>query len=256
MTVTVAITIDGITREGIGTGLADSEMGIKKAEHDALKRAAVKFGIARGLYHKESEIIEREGSVGDKKDDSGFPSNPLANGLSDLVTPKQLGMINAVAREKGYDPDEECRKLLQCGADELSRRAASCFIGHLQQLDQRTFAPTSGANNETHSDQAERWRKEMADGYAEVGLDPSKVLAEYDTRCNMIDDKRNAHTATMKKILLKKIEQVKHVFADSQWTSSDIAKELKKHGITGAIENAKPEAINSIWADYKQARMI
>ncbi len=43
MTVTVAITIDGITREGIGTGRAGSETGIKKAEHDALKRAAVKL---------------------------------------------------------------------------------------------------------------------------------------------------------------------------------------------------------------------
>ena len=30
-TVTVAITIDNITREGIGTGLAGSEMGIKKS---------------------------------------------------------------------------------------------------------------------------------------------------------------------------------------------------------------------------------
>ena len=62
MTVTVAITIDGVTREGIGTGLAESEMGIKKAEHDALKRAAVKFGIARELYRKESDVIEREGA--------------------------------------------------------------------------------------------------------------------------------------------------------------------------------------------------
>jgi hypothetical protein len=53
--VTAAITIDGVTREGIGTGYADSEMGIKKAEHDALKRAAVKFGIARELYQKESD---------------------------------------------------------------------------------------------------------------------------------------------------------------------------------------------------------
>ena len=47
VTVTVAITIDGVTREWIGTGKAISETGIKKAEHDALKRAAVKFGIAR-----------------------------------------------------------------------------------------------------------------------------------------------------------------------------------------------------------------
>lgn len=35
--VAVAITIDGVTREGIGTGGAeDSELAVKKAEHDAL----------------------------------------------------------------------------------------------------------------------------------------------------------------------------------------------------------------------------
>src|SRR5215203_4299151 len=59
MTVTVAITIDGVTREGIGTGSALNDMGIKKAEHDALKRAAVKFGIARDLYKREFDAIER-----------------------------------------------------------------------------------------------------------------------------------------------------------------------------------------------------
>ena len=57
ITVTVAITIDGVTREGIGTGKAISETGIKKAEHDALKRAAVKFGIARELYKKEFDSM-------------------------------------------------------------------------------------------------------------------------------------------------------------------------------------------------------
>ncbi|MCA1638211.1 MAG: SWIM zinc finger family protein, partial [Acidobacteria bacterium] len=89
-TVTVAITIDGVTREGIGTGTAESELGIKKAEHDALKRAAVKFGIARDLYKKESDTIEREGAVPTPTQD-GFPANPIAKTLSDLVTAKQLG---------------------------------------------------------------------------------------------------------------------------------------------------------------------
>ncbi len=51
--VTAAITIDGVTREGVGTGNAENETGIKKAEHDALKRAAIKFGIARELYQRE-----------------------------------------------------------------------------------------------------------------------------------------------------------------------------------------------------------
>src|SRR5687768_9032485 len=92
MTVIVAITIDGVTREGIGTGLAQSEMGIKKAEHDALKRAAVKFGIARELYKKESDAIEREGSTTANGSSDGFPSEPVARSLGELVTARQLGM--------------------------------------------------------------------------------------------------------------------------------------------------------------------
>jgi len=133
-TVTVAITIDGVTREGIGTGTADSELGIKKAEHDALKRAAVKFGIARDLYKKESDAIERDGAVPTPTDGGGYPSNPIARSLSDLVTAKQLGMIRALARELGVDPDEECGSVMNCKTDELSRKAASSLIQHLQDL--------------------------------------------------------------------------------------------------------------------------
>jgi hypothetical protein len=135
VTVIVAITVDGVTREGLGTGLAESEMGIKKAEHDALKRAAVKFGIARELYKKESDVIEREGSIPPNNDGGGnFPANPIAKSLSDLVTAKQLGMIRAISREIGIDADEECQTVLSCKTDELSKKAASSLIAHLQVL--------------------------------------------------------------------------------------------------------------------------
>jgi len=130
--VTAAITIDGVTREGVGTGTAESEMGIKKAEHDALKRAAVKFGIARELYQRESEVIEKEGTA----PQSQFPRDPLAKSMADLVTPKQLGMIRALAREAGVDVEEECQSVLRCKTDELSKRAASSFIDHLKGLQQ------------------------------------------------------------------------------------------------------------------------
>jgi hypothetical protein len=133
-TVTVAITIDGITREGIGTGNAETELGIKKAEHDALKRAAVKFGIARDLYKKESDTIEREGAVPTPSNDGGFPSNPIAKSLSDLVTAKQLGMIRAISREIGVDADQECQNAMNCKTDELSKKAGSSFIQHLQDM--------------------------------------------------------------------------------------------------------------------------
>lgn len=129
--VIVAITIDDVTREGIGTGVADSEMGIKKAEHDALKRAAVKFGIARDLYRKESDTIEREGSV-PAQNNNEFPANPIAKSLGDLVTAKQLGMIRALGREKGLAIEDECQSVMQCRTDELSKKAASSFIQHLQ----------------------------------------------------------------------------------------------------------------------------
>lgn len=129
--VTAAITIDGVTREGVGTGTADSEMGIKKAEHDALKRAAVKFGIARELYQRESEVIEKEGAAPAA---GQFPRDPLAKSMADLVTPKQLGMIRALAREAGLDVEEECQSVLRCKTDELSKRAASAFIDHLKGL--------------------------------------------------------------------------------------------------------------------------
>lgn len=126
--VTVAITIDGVTREGIGTGSARSETGIKKAEHDALKRAAVKFGIARDLYKKEADAIDSEESA------PAFPADPVATTLADMVTTKQLGMIRAVAREAAIDADKECLEMLNCRVSELSRRAASSLIDHLRAL--------------------------------------------------------------------------------------------------------------------------
>lgn len=125
--VTVAITIDSVTREGIGTGSARTETGIKKAEHDALKRAAVKFGIARDLYKRDVDAVEPEKSP-------EFPSDPVAKTLADMVTTKQLGMIRAVAREAAVDADKECLDILNCRVSELSRKAASALIDHLREL--------------------------------------------------------------------------------------------------------------------------
>lgn len=129
--VTAAITIHGVTREGVGTGTAENEAGIKKAEHDALKRAALKFGIAREVYGPESEYIEADGAADAP---SQTPRDPRANTLSDMITPKQLGMVRALAREAGVDPDEASLDFLKVRAEELSKRAASSLIDHLREL--------------------------------------------------------------------------------------------------------------------------
>jgi len=135
--VIVALTIDGVTREGVGTGASDSEVGIKKAEHDALKRAAVKFGIARELYKKEEEIVERfytEETQAESAVARNVPQNPIATNMGDMITGRQLGMIRALAREAGVNYEEETAKLMNCKTDELSKRAASFLITHLQSL--------------------------------------------------------------------------------------------------------------------------
>lgn len=139
VTVTVAITIDGVTREGIGTGKAQTETGIKKAEHDALKRAAVKFGIARELYKKEFDSIEQDDHPpADELQPAGVP---IAKSLGDIITGKQLGMIRAIAREVNTDAEKECDQMFHCAVGELSKRAASDLIDHLQNLRRNAAVP-------------------------------------------------------------------------------------------------------------------
>lgn len=124
--VTAAITIDGVTREGIGTGEAIDEKGIKKAEHDALKRAAVKFGVARELYRKVEEF---PGAAPAREQ---APADPVARTLTDLVTPKQLGAIRAIANAAGINAEARALELFNCRPEELTKKAASTLIDELK----------------------------------------------------------------------------------------------------------------------------
>lgn len=130
--VIASLTIGGITREGVGTGAGSNETGIKKAEHDALKRAAVKFGIARDLYQREGEAgADAEG----KANRSSVPfvsdapiNDPVAKGMDDLITPKQLGMIRRLAQDLHIDAEAECHAMYRCNVEDLNKRAASKLI--------------------------------------------------------------------------------------------------------------------------------
>jgi hypothetical protein len=122
--VTAAITIKGVTRCGVGVGSALDERGIKRAEHDALKRAAIKFGLARELYrgsrrHKTDSVVD----LAQKKDSSWEP-----------VTQRQLAAIYAIARAKSLDATLEAMALFQCEPEQLSRSAASRLIDHLKNV--------------------------------------------------------------------------------------------------------------------------
>jgi hypothetical protein len=146
--VTAAITINGVTREGVGTGTAGSETGIKKAESDALKRAARMFGVGRDLYKDldEDEANSRQtqptmsssatGSAANERQTSGqqqgFAFDPLAHSTEDMVTPRQLVAIRAIANSIGVEAEAECQRMFKCDIKEISRRAASAFIDHLK----------------------------------------------------------------------------------------------------------------------------
>lgn len=125
--VTASITIDGVTREGIGTGEAIDEKGIKKAEHDALKRAAVKFGIARYLYRDHDD--EGDDAARKRAVDN---ADPVARTLTDLLTPKQVVAIRAIANAAGVDAEKRALEMFNARPEELTKKAASTLIDDLK----------------------------------------------------------------------------------------------------------------------------
>jgi hypothetical protein len=133
--VTASITISGVTREGIGTGESTDEKGIKKAEHDALKRAAVKFGVARELYRKDES---------ESASSTITPEQAVARTIADLVTPKQLVAIRAIANATGVDAERRSLELYNCKPEELTKKAASALIDDLK------------ANRDSETQQARR----------------------------------------------------------------------------------------------------
>lgn len=199
-----AITIAGVRRMGAGTGPSYTETGIKKAESDALKRAARMFGIARELYTDDApdtqqqsaprsfEQVEQranqqyqqnvqapaqqprqEHGAGQRtaanpmyqqqpppqqqvytqnpsngqqpapqqqRQAGGFPQNCLAQSPEDLITPRQLVAVRAIANSSGLEAETEIQRLTGCNLLNISRRAASAFIDHLKKGPQTNSA--------------------------------------------------------------------------------------------------------------------
>ncbi len=116
--VTAAITIKGVTRCGVGVGSATDETGIKRAETDALRRAAVKFGLARSLYYR-GDAKRRIRAVSDSESPA---------------TEKQLAAIYAIAKAKSLDVQLESHALFREEPEKLTRSRASELIDHLRNV--------------------------------------------------------------------------------------------------------------------------
>lgn len=142
----------GHSSETKGDGYVNKTSHLENCETSAIGRALANLGfeIKKGIASREEmqkiqrmneqENRQRSNQQGTQEINTnfggytdGFPDNPIARSLSDLVTAKQLGMIRALARELGIDPDEECQAVMKINTDELSKKAASAFIKYLQE---------------------------------------------------------------------------------------------------------------------------
>ena len=65
-------------------------------------------------------------------DDKRVAIYPFATTLLDLVTAEQLRVLRQSAKRAGVDLEAECQKYLHCTTADLSTRAASAFIQHLE----------------------------------------------------------------------------------------------------------------------------
>jgi hypothetical protein len=113
---------------------------VEVCETSAVGRALALLGFetTRGIASRE-EVVRSQAKAeytghGAPPQQPPPPQNAQAQSMADLVTPKQLGMIRALAREAGVDADEECILVYQIRTEELSKRAASGFIDHLKGL--------------------------------------------------------------------------------------------------------------------------
>ncbi|MGA9773225.1 MAG: hypothetical protein WBV94_29610 [Blastocatellia bacterium] len=62
------------------------------------------------------------------------PDNPIARSMADLVTPKQLVAIRAIANSQGVGAEAKCLELLKCRPEQLNKKTASWFIDELKKM--------------------------------------------------------------------------------------------------------------------------
>jgi hypothetical protein len=131
--VIAGITIDNIRREGIGTGIPNGEVGLYKAEQEALKRAASKFSIVRNLFQQEAISANNGFGFAPKLQD--LPKDPVAKSMAELITPTQLATLNKVI-DSSTSIESEFYKIIKCKPEELSKKAAFILIDHLRSFQQ------------------------------------------------------------------------------------------------------------------------
>lgn len=140
--VVAAVTVDNVTRLGTGWG-ALGAAGVRKAEDEALKKAATRFrAVALALMEAGGGDPHGGGAAGETAAGrlSKLRGRPEAKSQTTTATPKQLERLRRLERELGLAEDERAQLLFGCAAAVLAKRFASVLLLHLEEeLDELTY---------------------------------------------------------------------------------------------------------------------
>lgn len=140
--VTVRLTLYGVSREGIGTG-----SDYKGAEHDALKRAASHFGLGRDLYSMEIRVEDSQSggysNQFSRQQQSGGGQSHQQQGGGDNrqlrmknpnaeATLKQRDAVEKIGYREGFNTPEEFCEQYQFDWETLTMGQAGEIISQAQ----------------------------------------------------------------------------------------------------------------------------
>ena len=127
------MTIPGLgTRAGTGVQkLAGGEDMWKGAASDCLKKCATLFNVGIDLYGPDLEAGEVPNLPPRARTTT---QNAIPAESGDGITDKQMGMIRALAEQKGVDPQTVRSMHNKPSAKDLTRQEASALITRLQEL--------------------------------------------------------------------------------------------------------------------------
>ena len=98
------------------------------------------FGDRRGDQEFDDDLYRDEDGSNDSSRRTGNntpaapPRDPIARGLSNLISPNQLALINKLAKRLNLNPESACREMYQANLNEISRKAASALIERLNTM--------------------------------------------------------------------------------------------------------------------------
>ncbi len=189
-----------------------------------------------------------------------FDGNPIAKSLNDLVTRKQLGMIRAIAREIGVDEELKSDELFTCKLDELSKKAASHFIGHLQHLQKETEINNPKSAKVLVTDPIENELRNNLIGitanlkYNEASA--NAALAKFDN-LQTIELKRNYTAEMTGKLRAYRINLIEDCYKRNDWNEAMQAGfELRNGEFDCGLALATNDAVEMYFNYLVKARMV